>query len=331
MSVPLAAVGRRKLRLGYRERRWPAVPPPAGRSGVERTEIRIPSSSIVTSPIPESSTIRTISRTRSARLLVDCRLVAVAPAAPADSAQQLLGVLAEQAEQEQLLLARGDALGALAHLVERRRDVLLALRVGRELNDALECGIDRRGRLAEGAGHEAPNLVDDHEVAARREDVDDRLRREHLADRRRERRPARLGADPVELLEHLVEPVAGALRLQRVVDPGHDAGGQVVARRENGDARHERGHELVADVLVDEIGRLPEPFDVDAGVEPGAAERLRERLARDPVQGQGERVDGAGDELRARVSCRERDGERAAAGSLGVDPDREPARVGERA
>ena len=192
----------------------------------------------------------------------------------------------------------------LADLVEGRRDVLLALGVGVELDDALERRVDRRRRRAEGAGDEAPHLVDDDEVAARREDVDDRLRGEHLADRRRERRPARLRADPVELLEHLVEPVVGAFRLQRVVDPGDDARRQVVARREHGDARHERSHELVADVLVDEVGRLPERVDVDAGVEPDAAERLRERLARDAVQGQRERVDRAGDELRARPAPR---------------------------
>ncbi len=187
-----------------------------------------------------------------------------------------------------------------------------------------------RGRRAEGTRDEAAYLVDDDEVAARREDVDDRLRGEYLADRRCERRPARLGADPVELREHLVEPVAGAFRLERVVDPRDDARGQVVARGEHGDARHERSHELVADVLVDEVGRLPERVDVDAGVEPDPAERLGERLARDPVQGQRKRIDRAGDELRARARRRERGGERAAAGSLGVDPDGQPARLGER-
>ena len=95
---------------------------------MERTEIRIPSSSIVISPIPDSWTICTISRIRSARSSpIPARSSSPAPAA-ADPAQQPLGVLAEEAEQEQLLLARGDALAALAHLVERRRDVLLASR-----------------------------------------------------------------------------------------------------------------------------------------------------------------------------------------------------------
>ena len=98
-----------------------------------------------------------------------------------------------------------------------------------------------------------------------------RLRGEDLADRRCERRRARLGADPVELGEHLVEAVVGAFRPQRVVDPGDDAGREVVPRSEHGDARHERRHELVADVLVDEVGRLPERVDVDAGIESDAA------------------------------------------------------------
>ncbi len=191
----------------------------------------------------------------------------VAPSTAADPAQQLLGVLAEEPEQEQLLLARRDVARALAHLVERRRDVLLALGVGGELDDALESRVDRRRRRAERAGDETAHLVHDDEIAARRKDVDDRLRREHLADRRRERRPSRLGADPVELLEHFVEPVRGALRLQRLVDPGDDARRQVVTRREHGDARRQRSHELVADVLVEDVCRLPQRVDVDAGVQ----------------------------------------------------------------
>ena len=121
------------------------------------------------------------------------------------------------------------------------------------------------------------------EVAARGEDVEQRLRGEHLADRRGERRPADLGADQVELLEHLLEAVAGALRAQRRVDAGDEAGGQVVLRGADGDARRERRDGLVADVLVDEVGRLPERCDVDAGVEAHA----RERLARAPRRRRG--------------------------------------------
>ena len=123
------------------------------------------------------------------------------------------------------------------------------------------------GGVAEAAGDERAQLVDDREVAARGEDVEQRLRGEQLADRRRERRPADLLADLVELLEHLLEAVAGALRAQRRVDAGDEARGHVVLRGADGDARHERRDRLVADVLVDEVGRLPERGDVDARVE----------------------------------------------------------------
>ena len=132
-----------------------------------------------------------------------------------------------------------------------------------------------------------------------------RLRGEHLPDRRGERRPAGLGPDAVQLLEHFVEPVLGAFRPQRVVDSGDDARRDVVACSEHRYPRHERGHELVADVLVEEIGGLPERVEVDSRIETDAAERLRERLARDTVEGQRERVDRAGDELRACLSRRE--------------------------
>src|SRR4029077_7901858 len=85
-------------------------------------------------------------------LLVRPGGLGVAPAAAADPPQEPLGVLAEEAEQEQLLLARREVAGQLAYLVERRRDVLLALGVGGELDDALERRIDRGGRGAEGPG-----------------------------------------------------------------------------------------------------------------------------------------------------------------------------------
>ncbi len=180
------------------------------------------------------------------------------------------------------------------------------------------------------AGHERAHLVEQRKVAARREDVDDRLRGEHLADRRGERRPARLGPDPVELCEHLVEPVAGALGPQGLLDSGHDARRHVVAGGQHRDARDERAHDLVADVLVHEVGRLPEHVDVDAGIEADAAQRLGERLARDAVEGERERIDRAGDELGARTGGGERGGESAAAGALRVDPHGQPARLAER-
>ena len=70
-------------------------------------------------------------------------------------------------------------------------------------------------------------------------------------------------------------------------------------RGADGDARRERRHRLVADVLVDEVGRPPERVDVDAAVEPEPLERARERLAGDAVERQRDRVDGARDEVGA--------------------------------
>ena len=284
----------------------------------------------MTSPIPDSCDDPDDLLDALRALLVHAGEILFAPAAAADPAQQLLGVVAEEAEQEELLLTRRHVARSLAYLVERRRDVLLALRVGRELHDPLERGVDRGRRRAERSGDEAPQLVHHHEVTARRENVDDRLRRENLADRRRERRPAGLRANPVELREHLVEPVGGALRLQRVVDPGDDAGREVVTRREHGDARDERSDELVADVLVENVGGLPERVDVDPRVEPAPSQRLGERLARDAVQRQCERVDRARDELCAGPGRGERRSEGAATRSLRVDPDGQAARLAER-
>ncbi len=264
-----------------------------------------------------------------ARLLDRGEAVLVAAGAVADGAEQVLRVLAEQAEQEQLLLAGGHALGLLPDLVQRRGDVLLGLRVGRERDGALHRRVDRPRRRAEVAGEQSAQLVHDGQVAARGEDVEQRLRREHLADRRRQRRPAGLGADLVELLEHLLEPVARVLGAQRRVDARDEARGDVVLRRADGDPRRERRHRLVADVLVDEIAGAPERGDVDAGVEPHPGERLGQRLAGDAVERECERIDGAGDQLRARpgrprasrrARCRRRPGRRSR--SAGRSPRR---------
>ena len=50
------------------------------------------------------------------------------------------------------------------------------------------------------------------------------------------------------------------------------------------DARRDRRDRHVADVLVDEVGGLPERVEVDAGVEAEPGERLRGRLGRDAVR-----------------------------------------------
>ena len=57
------------------------------------------------------------------------------------------------------------------------------------------------------------------------------------------------------------------------VERGDEAGRQVVLGGAHREARRVRRHDLVADVLVDEVGRFPEPVDVDAGVKPHSVER----------------------------------------------------------
>ena len=98
-------------------------------------------------------------------------------------------------------------------------------------------------------------------------------------------------------------------------------------RGAHGDARRERRHRLVADVLVDEVGGLPQLRHVDVALEPQAGERLGDRLAGDTMQRQRDRIDGARDQLGA-GSCRlERRRERVAGRALAVDADREVRRL----
>ena len=153
--------------------------------------------------------------------------------------------------------------------------------------------------------------------------MDQRLRGEDLADRRGERRPAGLAPDLLQLVERLEQAVVGRVRAQVRVERRDEAGRQVVLGGAHGDPRRVRRHDLVADVLVDEVGGLPEPRDVDAGVEAHPGERGGERLARDAVERERERIDGAGDQVGARARGLERVRERGAAGALAVEADRE--------
>jgi hypothetical protein len=74
-------------------------------------------------------------------------------------------------------------------------------------------------------------------------------------------------------------------------------------------------------------GGAPERRRVDAGVEVEARERLRERLARDAVERQRDRVDGARDQVGAGAGGLDRRGERRPRRALEVDADRQPARL----
>ncbi len=109
--------------------------------------------------------------------------------------------------------------------------------------------------------------------------MDDRLGREDLTDRRRHGRRPCLLANHGELLEDVVEPVARAVRSEPRVDRRDKARRQLVLRGSDGDVRGERRNRVVADELVDDLRRLPERLDVDAGVHPGARERAGEPFA----------------------------------------------------
>src|SRR4030095_10076815 len=82
-------------------------------------------------------------------------------------AQQRLGVVPEQAEQQQLLFTGGEALGPRAGLLQPdRRRILCRLRVGRECHGTLHVLVDRRRWRAESPFDEQAYLVDDDRVAA---------------------------------------------------------------------------------------------------------------------------------------------------------------------
>ena len=245
----------------------------------------------------------------------------VSRVARADRAQQRLGVVAEERDQDELLLARRKPLGLLAHVLGRGRVVFQRHAVGEERDRPLDGRVDRAGRPAEAALDECPKLVDDRAVAASGENVDQRLRGEDLPDRGRERRPAGLAADRLELLERLEQPVAGGVGAQVGVERRDEPGRQVVLRCPHRQPRRVRRHDLVADVLVDEVRCLPQTGDVDASVEPHPGQRGRERLAGDPMEGERERIDRAGDQIGAGARRLERVGEAATARSLAVEAD----------
>src|SRR5918995_133529 len=259
----------------------------------------------------------------------DQPLLAAGPAA--DGREERFGLLAEEREQEQLLLTRRQALRVLADVLEvDGRLELLRLAVGAQLDRAARIGVELARRRPEVALEEAAQLVDDESVAARREDVDQCLRSEDLSDGRSKRRPAGLSADPLELVEHLVEPVAHGLRAQVGVEGRDEAGRQVVLGGAHRDAGRERRDRLVADVLVDQVGGSPELFAVDTRFEPEPLEDVCEPFACDAMQDERDGVDGARDAVRPGPRGLERRGERVPRRALAVDPDREAARLADR-
>ncbi len=155
------------------------------------------------------------------------------------------------------------------------------------------------------------------------------LRREDLSDRGRKRRPARLGADATDFLQHFQKPICRGVRAQVHFEGCHETGGEVVLRRANGDARSDGSDGLVADPLVDDVRRLPELVDVDPRRVPESLQRLRDRLAGNAVERECERVHGGRDQVRSRVDGRKRGREPDARSALDVEADREAARFHE--
>ena len=238
----------------------------AGSSGVRRTLTRIPPSSTVISSMPVSWTIFTTSRMRSSRFCSTPRAPAVSsPVARSRidrSSRSASSPKSASSSSSSSLEARPFALSRS----ESRSTGSSAGALAAQAHGPLERRVDRPGRRPEAAADEIAQLVDDRAVAVRPEHVDERLRRDDVAHGRRERRRARLDADALDLVEHLVEPAAGVARAQLDVGRRDDRGRQLAPRGAHGDARQQRRRRRVAEVLVDEVGGLPQRVLVDARV-----------------------------------------------------------------
>jgi len=143
----------------------------------------------------------------------------------------------------------------------------------------------------------------------------------NLPNRRGERRRADFRPHLVDLLEHLVEAIACVARTQLHVERGHNADRQLPLGRSHGYARRDGRDGLVPDVLVDEVGSIPELVEVDSGRESSPASACRRGLRRHTVHRQRDRVDGDGDHVGTGACRLERRGERVATRALGVEAD----------
>ena len=295
-----------RSRGGRRPRSSPRRRPTPGRSGRSRGSARRAS--------------RRRRRPRATRWLPRPRIVS----------QERLRVLAEEREQEQLLLARREPGVALAELVE----VGLVRRAPRRRRPARPPA-ERSRRSRRAACRSAPRAG----RAARR-------RRSGSA-----RRRARAGA-PARRAPGRSAPRAAASRPRRGSassssitsssrSPGECArrwtssaairpAGRLCSAARVAIRGGERRHRLVADVLVDEVGGPPERVDVDAGRQAEAVERVGDRLAGRAVEDERDRVDRGGDQVGAGPGGLDRGRERGAAGALAVEADRQPACVADR-
>ena len=199
--------------------------------------------------------------------------------------------------------------------------------VRQELEGADHDRIDLCRRPPVAAFDQVADLVHHDLPALGREDVDEGLRPEHLADRRRKRRPAALAPDLGQLVEHVVEAVRKPLRAEICVELGHQARRELVLGRPHRNPRREWRHGIVSERRVDQLAGTPEGGNLDAGVETDARERLRECLRGHAVDGERNRIDGAGNDVRLRSCSLDRGGKRRSCRSLAVETDRQTARL----
>ena len=270
----------------------------------------MPSSSISISPTPDSWTILTSSRIRSPRW------ASTSPPSSdasrewrcADGLQERLGLLAEHREQHELLLASRRAprppRGRPRRSAGRPRAPAPRRRAARP--PARTVGVDR----ARAASPYPPvtscaELVEDRAVAARREHVEQRLRAEDLADRRRERRPAGLLADAHDLVERR----RAADRRRRARGGGRRAprrgrpGGRTRPRARRSAARAGRpARRRCARRRRRRPPRAARRRRRSRGRGPRAPRRATRRRSRCSVE--RERVDGRGDEVGADAASR---------------------------
>ena len=85
--------------------------------------------------------------------------------------------------------------------------------------------------------------------------------------------------------------------------------GEVVLRRAHRDARWDRRHRLVTDVLVDDVRGFPQLLGLNTGRVLESLEGFRERFTGDPVERQREWVHRCCDEVGSSLDCRERGGD----------------------
>ena len=124
-----------------------------------------------------------------------------------------------------------------------------------------------------------------------------------------------------DLGQRVEQAVAGGMGAEVDVERGDEPGRQVVLGGPNGDPRRDGSDGLVPDVLVDQVGGLPQRRRVDTRLAAEPVERVDERLAGDTVEGERQRVDGGGDQVGA--DARRDDGveEPRARGPLDEQPD----------